>query len=66
MDSLCEAGSSLAASFDPASNAWLALNPNSGVVEVPVDTDWQEVPRDVLAMQEINASGPSGEAMKDS
>ena len=64
MDSLYEAGSSLAASFDPASDAWLALNPSSGVVEVPVDTDWQEVPRDVLPMQASLASGPSGEAMK--
>ena len=62
MESLDEAGSSLAASFDPAANAWVALSATRGVVELRVDTDWQEVPRGVLAEQASLAAAPSGQA----
>ena len=61
MEALGEAGNSLAASFDPAANAWLALSPARGLVEIPVDTDWQDVPRDVLPLQASLTSAPSGE-----
>lgn len=63
MESLDELGSSLAASFDPAANAWVALSGSRGVMEVPLDTDWQEVPRDALPAQAPPHIPPSGQAM---
>ena len=62
VESLDDAGSSLAASFDPAANAWVALSATRGVVEVRVDTDWQEVPRDALPGPASPAAAPSGQA----
>ena len=63
MESLDSVGSSLAATFDPANNAWVALSASKGIVKVPIDTDWQEVPRDALPGQASLTAVPSGQAM---
>ena len=63
VEPLDDAGSSLAASFDLAANAWVALSATKGVVEVPVDADWQEVPRDVPRTQAPLAAAPPGQAL---
>ena len=60
LEALEEAGSSLAASFDPAASAWLALSPAKGVVEIPVDADWQDIQDDALSAQPALAAPPSG------
>ena len=60
LEALEEAGSSLAASFDPAASAWLALSPAKGVVEIPVDADWQDIQDDALSAQPSAAAPPSG------
>ena len=60
LEVLEEAGSSLAASFDPAASAWLALSPAKGVVEIPVDADWQDIQDDALSAQPSLAAPPSG------
>ena len=63
MESLDSIGSSLAASFEPAANAWVALSASRGIVKAPIDADWQEVPRDALPMQSSLTAAPSGQTM---
>ncbi len=63
VESLDSVGSSLAASFEPAANAWVALSASRGIVQVSIDTEWQEVPRGAPPAQSSLTAAHSGQAM---